>query len=42
MLEQYKEAYDYSVLLMNNGVYIPEMTDIFVYLHKEKSCILNK
>ncbi len=37
MLEQYKEAYDYSVLLMNNGVYIPEMTDIFVYLHKEKS-----
>ncbi|MDE6210866.1 MAG: hypothetical protein K2G42_02705 [Clostridia bacterium] len=37
MMEQYKEAYDYSVLLMDNGVYIPEMTDIFVYLYREKS-----
>ncbi|MDE7191254.1 MAG: hypothetical protein K2O35_02105 [Clostridia bacterium] len=37
MLEQYKEAYDYSVLLMNNGVYVPEMTDIFVYLYRENS-----
>ena len=34
MLERYQDAYDYAVLLMDNDIYLPEMTDIIFYLYK--------
>ena len=37
MLEEYDDAYEYVVLLMENGIYMQEMSDILFHLYKTES-----